>query len=290
MGARGAGGLDVLDPIEGERTAWWRVPDPGAPELLRATFRRRSFARHSHDRFALGVVEAGGLAFQYRGQEVLAPAGWVNLAYPGEAHTGRAAGSAGWSYRMFYLDPDLLLQAAQAIDPDWTRIPFIAAGAVDDPELAARTRCLHRLCEDPGAEPLARQAGLADLLRLVVQRHSSERPVPRQDREARAVRRARDYLGDGFTGPIQLAELAALAGLNPFRLVRCFTRELGLPPHAWLVQLRLQAAAALLRRGESPARAAAEAGFADQSHLHRHFLKCYGVTPGAYRRAVFTNF
>jgi AraC-like DNA-binding protein len=83
---------------------------------------------------------------------------------------------------------------------------------------------------------------------------------------------------------VPLAELAAAADLNPFRLVRCFTREFGLPPHAFLLQVRLQRAARLLRRGEPPVLAALEAGFADQSHLHRHFLKCYGVTPGDYRR------
>jgi AraC-like DNA-binding protein len=282
--------LNVLDPVRGERGAWWRLPDPGGPELLRASYRGRTFARHSHDRFALGVVEAGGLAFRYRGEDVLAPAGWVNLAYPGEAHTGQGAGPEGWSYRMFYLDPGQLLEAAQALDPDQARTPFIGAGAVRDPELAGRILRLHRCCEDPVGEPLARQAGLAALLQLLVARHAAAPPAPRMDREARAARRAREYLAEAFALPIQLEELAAVSGLNRFRLVRCFTREFGLPPHAMLLQLRLQCAAAHLRRGASPARAAAEAGFADQSHLHRHFLRCFGVTPGVYRLGMFKTF
>jgi len=42
----------------------------------------------------------------------------------------------------------------------------------------------------------------------------------------------------------------------------------------------------LLSGGISPARAATEAGFADQAHLNRWFRRYYGVTPGAYQAAV----
>ena len=283
MGGSEVGGLNVLDGTEEGRSIWWRIPDPGTPELLRTAFCHRSFARHAHDRFGLGVIEAGGLAFHYRGRDVLAPAGGVSLVFPGEVHTGHPAGAEGWSHRMFYLDPELLLEAARIDDPDCARLPFIAPGVVHDPELAVRLLRLHRLCEDPRSEPLARQAGLGEALGILLERYGSERPAPRQDREARAVRRAQAFLREAFPRAIQLEELGEVSGLNPFRLVRCFTRELGLPPHAFLVQLRLQHAARLLRGGSSPARAAAEAGFADQSHLHRHFLKCFGVTPGAFR-------
>jgi AraC-like DNA-binding protein len=276
--------LNVLDRTGEERAAWWRAPGADGAELLRASYRRRTFARHAHDRFALGVIEAGALAFQYRGQDVIAPAGWVNLAYPGEAHTGRAAGAEGWRYRMFYLEPGLLREAALALDPDYPGSPFLAEGALADAELAGRVARLHRRLERPDADPLACRAELAELLCLLVERYGRRQPRSGRDLESRAVQRARELLADCPAQAFTLEQLAAVAGLNPFRLTRCFTRELGLPPHAYQVQLRLQRAAGLLRRGESPAAAAAEAGFADQSHLHRHFLKCYGVTPGAYRR------
>jgi len=69
------------------------------------------------------------------------------------------------------------------------------------------------------------------------------------------------------------------------REVRSFTRELGLPPHAYLVQVRLRKAAQLIRQGISLIEVAFETGFVDQSHLNRHFIKTYGVTPGTYRMA-----
>lgn len=268
-----------------EQAAWWRLADPGEPELLRATFRTRTFARHAHDRFAIGVIEAGGLAFRYRGEEVVAPAGWVNLAFPGEAHSGQAAGSDGWTYRMFYLDPSQMTAVAKDLDPQAHEMPFIPAGAVWDPVLARRIAHLHRFCEKPGSEPLERQTRLGMLIQDVL-RHHSVSQVDRPPQKMRSeVKAARQFIDGNFKNHILLDELAALAGMNPYGLVRSFTQELGMPPHAYLVQVRVHRAATLLRQGAALAWAALEVGFSDQSHLNRHFLRCYGIAPGAYRKA-----
>lgn len=268
-----------------EQAVWWRLPDPGEPELLRATFKTHTFPRHAHDRFAIGVIEAGGLAFRYRGQEVLATAGWVNLAFPGEAHSGRAAGRDGWTYRMFYLDPSQMTAVAKALDPRVRELPFIAAGAVWDPLLAARLGSLHRACEDPRLEPLERQTRLGMILQGVLSAHSASRMEPPRPRVWNEIRKVKGVIEESFMNPVRLQDLAALTGMNPYTLVRCFTQEVGMPPHAYLVQVRVQRAAALLRTGIPLAQAAMETGFTDQSHLNRHFLRRYGITPGAYRKA-----
>lgn len=98
----------------------------------------------------------------------------------------------------------------------------------------------------------------------------------------RAVALALDYLEAHFAENVSLAELAALAGVDRFHLLRAFRRRLGLPPHLYQTQLRLRHARRLLLAGEPAAMAAAAAGFADQSHLIRKFKATYGVTPGQY--------
>jgi hypothetical protein len=70
--------------------------------------------------------------------------------------------------------------------------------------------------------------------------------------------------------------------LVPFRMVRTFTRQIGLPPHAYLNQVRVNRAKQLLANGEPIALVAYETGFADQSHLTRHFKRLFGLTPGQY--------
>jgi AraC-like DNA-binding protein len=80
-----------------------------------------------------------------------------------------------------------------------------------------------------------------------------------------------------------VARRAERAGVTREAFSRAFVRRHGMPPHAFGLVARLNLARALLRSGAPIAAAAAEAGFADQSHLGRCFRRTFGVTPGRYR-------
>jgi len=133
----------VLNPRE--TTTLCRVETGLGPvNLLHACYVTHTFAPHFHEGYCLGVIEAGALGFRYRGEEIVAPAGAVNLAIPGEVHTGRAAHETGWTYRMFYLDADLLAHAATQLSTKRFGRPFIREGVLFDPDLATMIRRLHR--------------------------------------------------------------------------------------------------------------------------------------------------
>ena len=83
-----------------------------------------------------------------------------------------------------------------------------------------------------------------------------------------------------------VAELAALSGVSRFQLLRGFSREVGITPHAYIIQRRVILAQRFLADGQTAAEAATQAGFSDQSHMTRAFVRQVGVTPGCYRAAV----
>jgi AraC-like DNA-binding protein len=85
---------------------------------------------------------------------------------------------------------------------------------------------------------------------------------------------------------LKIGALATLAGMTREGFTRRFHRIVGMTPHAYRIGIRLNAARALLASDVSPAEAAADAGFADQSHLGRAFRLYFGTTPNAYRRAM----
>jgi transcriptional regulator GlxA family with amidase domain len=87
---------------------------------------------------------------------------------------------------------------------------------------------------------------------------------------------------------VGLDELAAAASIRKFRLIRLFRERTGLPPHALQIAHRIPNARRLLEAGHTIAETAAAAGFADQSHLHRHFQPSLGPTPGEYQRRLRT--
>ncbi|MFL7792415.1 MAG: helix-turn-helix domain-containing protein [Anaerolineae bacterium] len=272
-----------------EQTKLWRLSTSyGDVELMRATYVTQTFARHSHERFAIGVIENGALGFYYRGENVVAPTGSVNLANSGEPHDGHAATEAGWIYRMCYLDLSLLQQAASEVVGHPRGIPFFQTGVIHDDYLAGTIRRLHIAFEaEPNTSALEQESRMLEMLSQLIVRHADDRPAPRaMPREDRAVTRAREYLEAHYAENISLDQLAHVANLSPFHLAHVFRDQMGLSPHAYLTQVRVKQAKTLLGQGWSIAQTACEVGFADQSHLTRRFKRVVGMTPGQYRKIV----
>lgn len=104
-----------------------------------------------------------------------------------------------------------------------------------------------------------------------------EAPLP--DTRARTLV---DFLHAHVGEDVSLDTLSSLAGLRRRQTIDLFKRQTGLPPHAYHIGLKVRLVQERLREGYSPAAAAMEAGFADQSHMARHFTAIVGMTPAAY--------
>jgi AraC-like DNA-binding protein len=260
-----------------------RLPIAGGVLALSASYTTQRFSRHAHEDYVLGVIEAGALAFRYRGSRIVAPAGSVSLAQPGVPHDGAPAGPEGWRYHMLYLPQAVLAQVL----PGGARPPHFRPGMIEDPALAARIARCHRLLMAPGASLLAKETHLLALLAAWIGRHADDRPVaPAVYREPRAVRETLALLAERFAENLSLDALARAVGLSPWHLARVILRHTGLPPHAHQLEHRLRAARDHLAGPERLADIAALVGFADQSHLTRAFRARFGLTPGAYRKIV----
>jgi AraC-like DNA-binding protein len=274
--------------IPSEQSKFWHLPELGNLELLRATFVTQSFPRHTHDNFAVGVIEQGALGFYYRGENVVASQGAINLANPDEAHTGYAAAETGWTYRMFYLDASMLQKAATEItNRPIPNLPFFQAGVLQDDELAGTIHQFHRSLESNANSQLEKESRLLWMLTQLIIRHADAPPaLSTMGREDASVERARDYIEAYYGDDISIDHLAAVANLSRFHFIRVFRHQMGLTPHAYLTQVRVRRAKEFLTQGWPISAAAVETGFVDQSHLTRHFKRIMGVTPGQYRNIV----
>jgi AraC-like DNA-binding protein len=100
------------------------------------------------------------------------------------------------------------------------------------------------------------------------------------------IARAKKLLEERFADDVRLEHLEAEIGLSRFYLVRRFRAEVGMPPHAFQLAMRLDRARVLIAEGMALADVASRCGFTDQSHLTRHFRRATGVAPGAYARSA----
>lgn len=267
-------------------TAWyWPHASVPGVDLLRARYVTHRYARHAHETYTLALIEDGVEEFSHDGTLLCAPAGSVALLNPEVAHTGQAGAPEGWAYRVLYPAVDVVAGvAAEMGAPRGT--PRFPQTVVADPRSARLIRAAHRAAEH--GDQLAASSLLHTALAGLLRAHATGVPAgsgPLRGGNGRAIRAARDLLHERLVTPPALAELAGVAGMGPFTLLRAFRAETGLPPHAYLNQLRVRQARVLLARGVPPAETAARTGFADQAHLTRHFKRVVGVPPGAFQRA-----
>lgn len=250
-------------------------------ERIHAQFRGDAYEPHRHDTYALGVTLRGVQTFRYRGEQRYSLPGRVIVLHPDELHDGAAATDDGLVYRMLYLEPSVLFQCLEAAR---VGLPFVDKPVIEDNRLAGLL--LAALGElDRELDELFVDDFVARLTDGLVQ-HAR---LPQRPLGAIAwgqAKTARDYLEAHVTRGVRSQELERITGLDRFALSRHFRAAFATSPHRFLLMRRLQQAKAMIGDGEPIAEVAAATGFADQSHLTRHFKKAFGVAPGAWSGMV----
>ncbi|AZE49204.1 Transcriptional regulator, AraC family [Pseudomonas chlororaphis] len=254
-------------------------------ETLRAHFTGHAYDPHWHDSYLVGVTEEGVQQFHCRRERFHSTPGKVFLLEPGEIHDGDAPTDGGFTYRMLYLEPQWLERELSALfeeAPADSQLSFATTLASDQRLAQATSTAFHSLHH--GELRIVRQSAMDQLLDQLTGHLHWRKRYHQDPRLPLVAHKARDYLHAHAQQDISLDELGAVCGVDRFRLTRAFKAAYGLPPHAYLVQLRLAKARRLLARGAQPAEVAMALGFADQSHMGRWFVRAYGLTPAAYRK------
>jgi len=235
-----------------------------------------------HQAWSVSYVQRGSFGCRCLGVSLELVPGSVLLGRPGDKFTCTHEHHLGGDECLaVFLVPALVDEIARG--RPW------ASGALPPlPELMVLGE-LARAAANGEADVGLDEAGLALASRLATLagglEHAPHRPSGRDRR--RAVESAL-LIESRAAEPVDLAMLAAEAGLSPYHYLRMFSAALGVTPHQYLLRCRLRHAARLLA-GE-PRRAVTEvaldAGFADLSNFVRTFGRAAGVSPGRFRQRL----
>ncbi|WP_318153365.1 AraC family transcriptional regulator [Halomonas sp. ML-15] len=243
-----------------------------------------AFGRHTHDQYGIGVILRGAQKSLSGRGTVEATAGDIITVNPGEVHDGTPLGDNGRAWRMLYFDPASLAGTIDDVTDGVTNNRELSHPAMRDPLSSARFCALFRAITDPqgGHSDIEIRENLLLLLARLIEpgRAQPVRGVPI------GIEQARTRIDDDPATSLTLLDLADIAGVSQFQLVRGFSKATGLTPHAYLVQRRLQRARRLIAAGASLTDAAQRSGFADQSHMTRLFVRAYAISPGLYAAAM----
>lgn len=235
---------------------------------------RQAFGATAHGGFEVGWLEQGTLVYRVGPRVLEATPGAAMLIPVGVDHATEFIGPMRGA--SVHLDEAMVLAVAEAAGVALPETPLllddgavlIGLGRLAASELERDTLDA-RLCADALAEAMA-----ARLLAAC--------PAKAVGASDPRVRRAIEHIHACFAEPIDVEDIAEASGTSRFHLSRLFKAAVGKSPYQYLLEVRLDEAARLLRRGRPVTDAAFSAGFSDLSRFARMFHRRFGMLPSGY--------
>ncbi|KZN59324.1 hypothetical protein N473_03955 [Pseudoalteromonas luteoviolacea CPMOR-1] len=255
--------------------------DLGGLEVLHNIDKKFDFGRHNHSGYTVALVDCGAQRFFRSGGQHLAGKSSLILINAEQVHDCRKACEGISSYRSLYPTPELF---NSLMDNSKRLAPYFDEAVLHDSALASQLNGLFSVLDSPTSQ-LEKQTQLVGFLSNLCA--STGKLALSEDKQSIKCRIAKavSYLLDNLFSDIALTELASLVHMSQFHFVRSFKAQIGLTPHAFQIQHRLNHAKCLLRNGKNITEAASHVGFYDHSHFSRHFKKNMGITPNQYKQA-----
>ncbi len=263
----------------------WASPVAGI-ELFEAQIFKHEFDKHFHDVYTIGLNQKGRGQCLYKQTIHYQCPGSFNCINPGEVHTGAVASDNGWAFRNLYISAAAMRRIMQQLGHDATPLPCFAHIEVNAPQLRSLFQKMFQALSNPASQ-LQQQTLLLKFFSHFFDGHTCSGSSNIHRSEPTAIKQVRTYLEQHYADDISIDTLAKLVNLNPYYLIRCFKREIGLPPHSYKKQCQLLQAKQALHTATPLATVATDCGFYDQSHLNRGFKRMFGVAPGHYQKVNF---
>ncbi len=243
----------------------------------------RNAPRHVHHEYVFGLATAGAMEIDcgHCGETHILQPNDLLLTEANEVYSSRALGLPPWRYFSISISKERLGFILDSAEGKQITLPHYTRGAVKNDKFRRLFLKLHDSLSDERTA-LEQESLLSDWVVSVNEIYSDKQNKLHSRRiykESEAIRRVREFIRENLHENIKLQELAEVARLSPFHLNRAFRAQVGLPPHEFQNQLRIEKAGKLISQNKPLAEIALETGFSDQSHFNRFFKRYTGVTP-----------
>jgi AraC-like DNA-binding protein len=228
------------------------------------------------DRLQINIVERGAFRLGHQGQQWLLGTGCIFLSRPNDV------------YRYAHLkdvEPDTCVSVtlsrslSRELSESMSCLPLV-------PQISNRLRFLQlelaSMVRDDN--PLGLETLACEFVGAVAEASTNDCHLYRPNQlswYAERIHSARQRIDANPADQHSLSQLSSLVAMSPFLFARVFRELIGVPPHRYLVQLRLARARTLLESGMSVTDTCYAAGFNNLSHFIRTFRRHFGLAPSA---------
>jgi AraC-like DNA-binding protein len=240
--------------------------------------------------YQLGLLGKGKGQFVYKEKLYLVGKGDLFLIQPGQLHSGQPDSQLGWQVTSLTIQPNTFAAFLSELDKDNEAFAFADTLLLPKGKKALHLKkCFLALTEQviaPSSDLETETLLFETLGALITIAQKSTKSKP----ETRKIQRVVKHIRNNFDRKLTLEELANVSHLSKFHLLRTFKSELGMPPHAFQMQLRLNESRKRLLRGEAATEVALALGFADQAHFMNAFKRYTHLTPKKYQKQLSNIF
>jgi AraC family transcriptional regulator len=213
--------------------------------------------------------------------------GSLGMTAPGEEVTLRWRGTTSHSTLQLHLPAEAILRCKEELLVQGASPPRMPNElSSEDPLLrqvilgiAARLR--------EGAPEIYAQSAAQFLTMHLLIRHAGREPPKAPTRDALRMQRVCDYMHAHLSEDVALEDLAKVACLSRFHLIRMFKHVHGETPYQRLTRLRIERACQRLAgSGELVSDIALDCGFTNPTHFAAAFRRLVGMSPREYRNSA----
>jgi AraC-like DNA-binding protein len=257
----------IWQPIASQVTLWQGCDSGGV------------LPRHAHEEFQIVLSGSISYYFSYQRSNTILPPRHLGIIQSGEPHASHSEDSTGQTLRLMFFTPEILLSVATMLEG--CKSPIFPNLVISDVATVEQFLHLHATLSENSSQ-LERETLVFGFLTQLLLRFAENPSNLLELRESTFVRQIRDYLHENYAENVSLTQLARMVDRTPAHVVRAFSAEVGLPPHVYQTQVRIDQAKRLLMRGYAIADVAIATGFADHAHFSRKFRRLNGVMPKTY--------
>ncbi len=247
-----------------------------------------SFGEHIHNGHVLWTNANGAERYTLGKKKSVLPQGSFSVIEPGVVHANSPYETGGRHLRSLYLQKEFFQHLEKLFTGSDAGKMTLGTAVFDNCSSWNQLILFHEAVIS-GEDRMAVEQYVVSLFSSIY-RDSAEK-IPGHNHYGggdKRIDKIIEYMNSNLAEQVSLGDLSELLDCTSYHLIRVFKAAKGMSPHAYLVQLRLEAARQYLDQGMPIIDVASATGFADQSHLTRKFKQRYGLTPGGYISQIIT--
>jgi len=241
------------------------------PLFVSKQFKPQEFKPHFHKHYSIGLITNGEQKLHINSNRLLIKKGEIRVINPNELHF--VDKESEWGYANIIVSKEDILEIASQVYKKDFKDTIYFKNCIDEKRVLEKFITLYNNLSNT----LNYEENYIEFIELLLQDFSIYGGAKQES--FGNIHKVLEYIEANFLDDIGLEDLALVAGVSKYHIIKLFKAKLSLTPHQYIMRLRVNEAVKLIAKDMPLSLVAMHCGFSDQSHFIKEFKAIYGFTP-----------